>query len=126
MQTEPVRLCRDENCDRLDLHLVHRVRVSKRKVEEPATEDALYDSIAKATSRVHPKPLSVIMRDIEYDYGSCCERTVQRRLKRMVSLGRVLQVDLGRRLFAYLHPESKLANDIELVREQVEMLVSTQ
>jgi hypothetical protein len=81
--------------------------------------EALDDSIIKATSQTYPKPFEVIMRDVEYDYGSCNMRTVQRRLRAIVQRGHVIRLDLGRRLHAYVRPGSNMINDLDLVREQI-------
>jgi hypothetical protein len=121
------RLCRDENCDRTGLHLEHEVKPkivddkSKSSLEpwkRPAPK-ALDHSIAKATSRVYPRPFDMIMREVERDYGSCCSRTVQRHLQQLVARGHILRIDLGRRLHAYLRPGSNMINDIELLRTQI-------
>lgn len=127
------RLCRDENCTRMDLHLEHEVVISEaddeRNVEaEPwkkSAPRALDHSIAKATSKTYPKPFNMILRDVEDDYGSCNSRTVQRRLARLVHRGHVLRINLGRRLYAYVRPGSSITtSDIEMMREQFEDLVA--
>jgi hypothetical protein len=148
MQENTVRLCRDENCDRLDLHFAHdeiehtdeplvlvywlewgrarkmiRVARSRNQPWRKPAPKALDHSIAKAVSKTYPKPFNVILRDVKDDYGDCNRRTVERRLRQLVARGHCLRIDLGRRLFAYLRPGSSLVNDHELMREQLEDLV---
>lgn len=138
------RLCRDENCDRLGIHLKHKVtRKDNFHVKEISKSDevpwkrsapmALDESITNAASVVYPKSFEAIMRDVEGDYGSLARsgdhassmRTVQRRLRKLVSEGHILRIDLGRRLFAYLKPGSNMTNDLDLMREQLEINMTT-
>jgi hypothetical protein len=122
-------LCRDDACDQTELHYKHRVKhraekvASSRSTVAPWLRDApiaLDESITNATSQVYPKPLCVLARDVEQDYGTCCARTVQRRLRRLVEQGHILRLDLGARLYAYMKPGSNMVNaDIDLLREQV-------
>jgi hypothetical protein len=132
------RLCRDEDCDQLGLHEEHTIKPLRRRASMPATysEDdppwrrpakkALDHSIAKAVLQTYPKPFEVIMRDVEYDYGSCNMRTVQRRLRALVQRGHLLQINLGKRIYAYVRPGSNMLNDHALMREQIESLATVQ
>jgi hypothetical protein len=123
------RLCRDENCDRLELHLKHKISKiakerdpskSRREPWRRSSPAALDHSIEQAISGAYPKAYEAVLRDVEYDYGSCCSRTVQRHLRRLVERGNILKIDLGRRLYAYVRPDSKLATyDVSFIREQV-------
>ena len=79
---------------------------------------------AKSISRTYPKPFHVILRDVEEDYGEVNPRTAQRRLKRLVERGHLLRIDLGRRLYAYLRPGSTMVHDADLMREQLDDLVT--
>jgi hypothetical protein len=128
-------VCRDENCDRVDLHpshsvVTHRVKRKKPSVSrrlpwrQPAPR-ALDHSIAKATSKTYPRHFQAILHEVKEDYGDCNSRTVIRRLGRLVKRGHILRLDLGRSLYAYVRPGSNLANDIELVREQIEGLFAS-
>jgi len=120
-------LCRDEACDRIELHLTHKVackpfrepwsRNQTPKWQRPAPK-ALDHAIAKATSKTYPRHFGAILQLVEADYGACIERTVHRRLKRLVQRGHILRIDLGRSLYAYLRPGSPMVNDIALMREQ--------
>jgi len=120
-------LCRDEACDRIELHLAHEVTTVEPKPaysrgqlpawKRPAPK-ALDHAIAKATSKTYPRHFGAILQLVEADYGACIERTVHRRLKRLVQRGHILRIDLGRSLYAYLRPGSPMVNDIALMREQ--------
>lgn len=140
-------ICRDEACDRLEIHLAHDVgkpvvqNTTGGKVPRERGDDddersgsarlawqrsapkALTRAIARATSRTYPKHYDAILHEVQKDYGACNSRTVQRHLRRLVERGHVLQVDLGKRLFAYLRPGSKMAGDIDLLREQISDLM---
>jgi hypothetical protein len=127
--------CRDERCDRNDLHFAHEISTdllddddglpskSTRPAWQRPASKALDHSIAKATSKTYPKHLDAILRDVQDDYGSCEYRTVQRHLARLVERGHIIRVDLGRRLYAYLRPGSSLVRDVELMRDQIECLI---
>jgi len=128
------QLCRNENCDRIELHLKHKVPRCPKRVEpssnsasvpwkRPAPK-ALDRSIAKATSKLYALPFEVILREVENDYGTCIPRTVQRHLRTLVARGHLLRVDLGRRLHGYLRPGSNMLNDLDLLREQVSSMTS--
>lgn len=124
---DPSCLCRDEACDRIELHLAHEVtckpvrepwsRNPTPKWQRPAPK-ALDHAIAKATSKTYPRHFGAILQIVESDYGVCIERTVHRRLKRLVQRGHILRIDLGKQLYAYLRPGSPMVNDIALMREQ--------
>ena len=92
------------------------------KLRAPA---ALDDSILKSVSPAVPRVFSQLVRDVEDDFGSLgptCDsgiRRVQRHLKSLCDAGRVLKIDLGQRLFAYLTPDSRLASDIDTIRDQL-------
>jgi len=143
--------CRDERCDRLDLHPAHAISLQEgqdfsEKLKEEARAQleskskrppwrrpcpkALDHSIAKAVSKTYPKHLDAILREVEDDYGlestpSALYRNVQRHLAKLVERGQILRVDLGRRLYAYLRPGSPLVHDVEMMREQIESLLET-
>src|SRR3990172_3495241 len=127
--------CRDENCSRIDLHLVHIVEMISEQPEPPSlakrppwrspAPKALDHSIAKATSRTYPRHFDAILHEVEADYGDCNPRTVQRGLRKLVERGHILRIDLGRHLYAYVRPGSKLVNDIDLLREQIFDLFAT-
>jgi hypothetical protein len=76
-------------------------------------------AIAKATSQIYPRHLDAIVRHVHADYGPCTSRAIQRRLVRLVERGHILRIDLGKQLYAYLRPGSKLVNEIDLMREQI-------
>lgn len=124
-----MHVCRDEFCDRLDLHQAHASLEIAFEPPDTSTSvhapwrrpapKALDHSIAKAVSKTYPKPFGVLLRDVQYDYGACNLRTVHRRLRRLVDRGYVLRIALGRRLYAYVRPGSNMVNDIDLMREQI-------
>jgi len=126
-ELDPSRLCRDDECDRIGIHLAHDVTrkperkyksVSPRAVWDRASPKALDHSIALATSKTYPRHFSAILQIVENDYGSCNYRTVARRLKRLVQRGHLLRIDLGQQLYAYLRPGSPMEREIDLMREQ--------
>jgi hypothetical protein len=132
--------CRNEFCERDELHAEHEdfseeiknearrqlgpKSKSKRKPWERPAPKALDHSIVSAVSYVYPKHLDAILRDVEDDYGSgptrgALYRAVGRHLAQLVARGQVLRVDLGRQLYAYLRPGSSLVGDVDLIREQI-------
>jgi hypothetical protein len=136
--------CRNEFCEREELHAEHQdfseeIKNEARKRLEPKSKGkrlpwkrpapkALDHSIVAAVSYVYPKHLDAILRDVEDDYGSgptrgALYRAVGRHLSRLVARGQVLRVDLGRQLYAYLKPGSSLVNDVELMREQIQDMI---
>ena len=133
--------CRDEQCERVELHLAHAScpqhackrsasSKSKRAPWERSAPKALDHSIAKAVSKTYPKHLDAILREVEDDYGtgptpSALYRAVQRHLAQLVTRGHILKIDLGRTLYAYLRPGSSLVSDVELMREQIENMIDS-
>jgi hypothetical protein len=126
-------ICRDENCDIECIHAAHDVapkkdppkpRSTRAPWELPAPE-ALDESIVRNVSDVRPKIFSALVNDIENDFGSLGHnkrsglRRVHRRIRALVEMGRILRVDIGDTLFAYLKPTSRVATDIEFVKEQI-------
>jgi hypothetical protein len=126
------KLCRDEDCDRIELHLEHEVEPKEPEKEQPSrsatapwkrsSPKGLDRSIAKATSQLYALPFEAILRHVENDYGTCIPRTVQRHLRTLVDRGHLLRIDLGRRLHGYLRPGSNMVNDLDLMREQIEAM----
>lgn len=77
----------------------------------------LTGAVARATSKSYPMTFAMICRDVRDDYGECTERTIHRHLARLVDRGCILKVDIAQAFAVYLRPGSKLANDIETLRE---------
>jgi hypothetical protein len=134
---EPVEVgcCRDENCERLDVHepgagrcmkrwgreILYRTR-SRRFHDEPWRAHhfgALRESVYNATSTVQPRTFSLILGIVENDYGSCCPRSLHRHLASLRSGGSVIRMDFTGRLHAYLRAGSKLVDEPDLVLEQI-------
>lgn len=91
---------------------------------QPSAE-ALDESILRATSDHKPHLLAQIAPIVENDYGKIAEneasvfRQLQRRIKRLCDAGVLLRVDLGKRLYAYISPNSRMLSDVDAIREQV-------
>lgn len=121
-------VCRNEHCDRVELHPAHWLRGTSEAPEPSSSSakvpwirsapEALDESITRAVSLTYPRVFTTIAQMVEEDYGSCNLRTVHRRLKRLVQRGHLLRIDLGKQLYAYLKPGSSLVNDVDLMREQ--------
>src|SRR3990172_8887183 len=102
------RICRDDACDRLDLHprctgcirsrindSTYRTR-SKRYAIEPwraYAAGALRESVRNAVSFVEPRNFATIVSIVENDYGACCERSVHRHLSLLRSFGKIIRLD---------------------------------
>ena len=101
--------------------------LSKSKTEpwRRSAPKALDHSIAKAVSKVYPKPIDMILDEVINDYGDVNVRTLQYHLRKMIDRGHLLRIDLGRRLYAYLRPGSNMVNDVELMRDQIEAMLVT-
>lgn len=125
-------LCRDESCDVEGLHLVHEVepkRESKpRSCRAPwllPAPQALDDSIVRSVSDTQPKRFAALVDAVENDFGSLGMnresglRRLHRRIRALVDAGRILRIDLGNTLFAYLKPTSRIANDVSFIREAI-------
>lgn len=125
-------ICRDESCDRDDIHYCHDVeplkepkpRSSRKPWELPAPE-ALDEAIVRAVSDVRPKPFTMLANDVVNDFGSLGqniksgERRLHRRIRALVEQGRILRIDIGNTLFAYLKPTSRIATDLDFIREAI-------
>lgn len=126
-------ICRDECCDRDDIHYAHEDIVAKREPKPrssrkpwllPAPE-ALDEAIVRAVSDVCPKPFVRLANDVVNDFGSLGEnsksgeRRLHRRIKSLVDQGRILRIEIGNTLFAYLKPTSRIANDLDFLREAI-------
>lgn len=91
--------------------------------ELPAPE-ALDESILRATSDRVPRLLVQLAPIVENDFGKIANteqstfRQLQRRAKRLCEAGKLLRVDLGKRLYAYLSPDAR-EKDVDAIREQV-------
>lgn len=132
-------ICRSEFCDREDIHAPHYVKPRKepappRSCRAPwklPAPIALDDAIVRAVSDIQPKSFTMLVSDVENDFGSLCEnrksseRRVHHRLRALCAMGRVLKIDVGGTLFAYLKPTSRIARDVAYLREQLRDLVET-
>lgn len=113
-------VCRDERCAREELHCAHEVDGQEQAEDRQGhADEALIESIARAITPAVPKSSLMLYHDVENDYGSVNKRTFYRYLKRLVERGIVLRIDLGDRLYAYLHPASKMRHDLDLLHEQI-------
>lgn len=120
-------ICRDENCERLDVHAAHDVpKVKKERPPSPGRElwkrsapKALDHAIAKATSKHDVTHFGAILNEVRNDYGDCEERTVYRRLKRFVERGHMVKLDLGLSMAGYIRPKSKLLGNPDYLRERL-------
>jgi hypothetical protein len=127
--------CREETCERLDLHApgpgncikrVGRERLYKTRSEKFGAEpwrvhnfEALHESVYHATSTIQPRNFALVLSHVENDYGSCCGRSVHRHLIMLRDEGRVIRMDFAGRITAYLKQGSRLANDPALVMEMI-------
>lgn len=129
---DPSLICRHEFCDIEGIHAWHEVREKKepkpRSVKEPwnlPAPNALDDAIVRAVSDVRPRHFAALLQEVENDFGSLGEnrksgiRRMHRRLKQLVETGRILRVEIGETLFAYLKPTSRVARDVVFLREQI-------
>ena len=123
-------ICRDDNCDRLDVHPPHLVLNKGRKIvphhrpnglQRPLWQRddprGLTGAVARATSKSYPMLFSHIVRDVRDDYGPCTERTVYRHLRKLVQRGHVIKLDLQLAFAAYIRPRSRLLADPEGLRD---------
>lgn len=88
------------------------------------SSNALDDSILRATSDCVPRTLAQLVPLVEDEYGRIAEtdisafRRMQRHLRRLSDAGQVLQVDLGKRMFAYVAPSARV-RDADAIRERI-------
>jgi hypothetical protein len=133
MDLDPSRLCRDDRCERTEVHLAHAIthalpapKTLTKSVKEPwrrRDPRALDHCIAKAVSQTYPRHIAAIVEEVRQDYGACNLRTVQRHLQRLVQRGHLLRIDIGRSLYAYLRPGSSMAHERALMLTQIEDLI---
>lgn len=96
---------------------------SKRDVWKLPSPLALDEAILRSVSTHVPRLLVEIQPLVENDYGSLGRnsdsgmRRLQRRILQLCSTGAIMRVELGKRLFAYLSPKSRLS--LEEIRDQV-------
>lgn len=96
---------------------------SKRDVWELPSPLALDEAILRSVSTHVPRLLVEIQPLVENDYGSLGRnvdsgmRRLQRRILQLCETGAIMRVELGKRLFAYLSPKSRLS--LEEIRDQV-------
>lgn len=86
-------------------------------------------SIEQVVSSYKPKAFSDVLHDVQEDYGTISVtsnssvRILHRYLTRLAERGRILRVNLGDQLYAYLKRGSKLADDHvhcrEVLRDQM-------
>ena len=122
-------ICRDDNCDRLDVHPKHEinVRTNPRVHHRPSIAvtplwerddpKAMMGAVARACSKAYPMHPAAIVREVRDDYGRCSERTVYRYLAKLVHRGQLVKLDVGLAFSAYLRPKSRLLGDLDSVRE---------
>lgn len=120
--------CRDEQCEIVELHEEHDV-VVQRKVERAPSEGralwkrsapkALDRSIMKQTSKYWATHFGEMLRGVRDDYGECEERTVYRRVKRLVERGNLIKLEVGLAMAIYVRPKSRLLRDVGMLREQM-------
>lgn len=129
-------ICKDEWCTIEGIHAPHPVRQHKEKqprsVREPwllTSVVALDESIERAVCKLNVGSFGTIVNEVENDFGSLGPteesgiRRVHRRLAELVRAGRVLRIDVGGRLFAYLRPKSRIADDLDFLRESIKSLM---
>lgn len=130
-------VCRDDNCELDWVHPAHQVKVphvvQRHGVRRQALSarwrlqpwkahsvEALHEATYRAVSSFEPRNFSTIASYVADDYGSCCSRSVHRRLTALRAEGRILRLDFeGLRVHAYLRAGSRLAADPDYVLEQV-------
>lgn len=126
------KICRDEDCARLDVHLrssgCHPLREtafitrSQRFANEPwrvHSVGALRESILRSVSFVEPRNLATVCKFVENDYGSVLRRSVQRHLVALRADGDIVRLDFHGRIHAYLRAGSRLISDPGIVLEQM-------
>jgi hypothetical protein len=133
MQQEdlPVEICREDDCDIEGIHEPHEVRAKKeqqpRSKREPwklmNSPEALDESIMRVINRLNVASFQAIFHEVENDFGSIGatpntgDRTLHRHLVMLCRAGRLLRVDVGQRMYAYLKPSAKFARDVDFVRD---------
>lgn len=129
---DPSSICRNEHCTIEGIHVPHDVHEMKepkpRSCRAPwklPAPNALDDSIVRAVSDVRPLNFAAIVNEVENDFGSLGDnrksglRRVHRRIRSLVAVGRILRIEIGQTLFAYLKPTSRIAKDVSFIREQI-------
>lgn len=132
-------ICRSEFCDREDIHAPHYVKpckeIAPRSCRAPwklPAPIALDDAIVRAVSDIQPKNFAVLVDDVENDFGSLGDnrksgmRRLHRRLRALCEAGRVLKIDVGGTLFAYLKPTSRVSRDVSFLRDQLRDIINYQ
>ena len=82
-------------------------------------------SIENAMSAHEPKRFAAVLADVTDDYGSVgpnpesAARVLHRYLARLAERGRILRIDLGAQLYAYMKRGSRAANDLAYLRDTI-------
>lgn len=135
-ELDPSNVCRDENCDRVDVHRKHLIAKHRppKPHHRPKTTKplwlshdpkALTGAVARATSKAYPTVFTEIVHRVHNDYGSCTERTIYRHLAKLIERGQLIKLDLGLTFAAYIRPRSRLLDstgapkDFQALREHV-------
>lgn len=109
--------CRCESTGEISIGrlIVHYQTMIERY--ESTDLSALDDAIVSSVTRYEPKRFADVLDDVENNYGSISpkretsKRLLHRHIKSLAERGRILRVDVGESLCAYLKPDSPIAND---------------
>ncbi len=128
---DPDAICRDENCERLDVHYKHHVQQPPCVHHRPSAAttplwqrddpQALAEAVIRACNA--PTHFQAVMRDVQDDYGACCERTVYRYLAKLVRAGELVKAEVDLAFAVYVRPKSRLLGDLDSLREYMLGLV---
>lgn len=125
-------ICRDEACDRVDLHAPHRVRRQAQPDAAPVSHvdaaapgggyvmDGLDESILRAAQVYEVRSYTQIFAAVRDDYGSCGERRVYRRIAKLIQHRHLARI--GSRhdnLTAYVRAGSPLLKGPFVLHEQI-------
>lgn len=122
----------DEHCPKCNRKKSRRIRLHGRKECQPRSNRppwvlpapvALDEAILRSVSDVVPRNFSTIINLIENDFGSLGDnrmsgmRRVHRRIRILTNVGSILRIEVWQRMFAYLKPTSRIARDVEFIRD---------
>jgi hypothetical protein len=123
---DPSSICRDDNCEKTDLHAAHdvprrRVKSGARKKQNDWDPDGLSETVLKVVCDTEwPLAFSDVKSAVLNDFGSTTDRAIHRHLARLEEKKKIMRLELGLAFAAYIKPSSRFLKDPDNLREHLQ------